>query len=317
MASTFIAGSGYHHPEGRLTNAHLERMVDTSDDWIMSHTGIKERRRADDAVNTSDLGVIATRRALEGAGWQRDDVELLICTTSTPDCLAPATASYICNKLELPAIAFDVNASCSGFVYALEVADTMIKSERYSRVALCAADKYTRVVDYSDRRYSIFWGDGAGTVLLQRDRPPAGAELVDHLLLSRNKDAALATTPIHGYFAMDGAAIKPIAMELMVRSTEEMLNRHGLQVSDLRGFMGHQMNGRLLDALGERLGLSTEQHWRNVEYAGNQGGAGIATTLCAGMANNGMRDGDLLLLAVVGTGFTAGSALLRWMCDGG
>jgi 3-oxoacyl-[acyl-carrier-protein] synthase-3 len=311
VSPTFIAGSGYHHPEARLTNADLEAMVDTSDEWIMRHTGIRERRRAAEDVDTSDLAVIATQRALDSAGLAGADLDAVICATSTPDFLVPATASFVANKMGLRAVAFDLNASCSGFVYGLAVADSLMEAHGFGRVALVAAEKYTRVTDYEDRRTAIFWGDGAGAVVLSRERPAAGAEVVDVSLTGHNEGAELAVTPVGGFFTMNGPAIRPIATDLLVRSAREMLDRHGLGVSDLRAFMSHQMNMRLLEALVAELGVTDEQHWHNVELAGNQGGAGVATTLCAGLERGDVRDGDHLLLTVVGTGFTAGSALLR------
>ena len=313
MARTFIVGSGYHHPEARLTNADLEQLVHTSDEWIMAHTGIRERRRADEDVNTSDLAVAATTSALESAGWPGEDLDLLICATSTPDRLAPSTASYVCNKMGLRAVGFDLNASCSGFVYGLAVADGLMTRDGARRVALSAAEKYTRVIDYEDRRFAIFFGDGAATVALQSEPPERGLEVVDVSMSSRNEGADLAITPVKGFFSMDGAAIKPIATDLLVRSATDMLERHGLAIGDLRAFMAHQMNYRLLEDLVEALGVSDEQHWHNVEVAGNQGGAGIVTTLCAGVERESLSDGDLLLLTVVGSGFTAGSALLRYV----
>ncbi len=146
----------------------------TSDSWILDRTGIEERRRAAPDVDTSDLAVEATSRALEHAALPPEDVGILICATSTPDNLAPATASWICNKMGLKAVAFDLNASCSGFVYGLAVADGLLKAQGHEHIALCAAEKYTRVVDYEDRRFAIFFGDAAGTVLLQRERPAVG-----------------------------------------------------------------------------------------------------------------------------------------------
>jgi len=315
MPARFIVGTAFHHPDQRLTNDDLARTVSTTDEWIQTHTGIRERRRAEDDVNTSDLGVIATGRALDGGPWRPEELELLICATSTPDHLAPSTASYICNKLGLKAVAFDVNASCSGFIYGLAVASGLMETGAYERVALCAAEKYTRTIDYSDRRFSIFFGDSAGTVLLQSERPAVGAELLDLTMSNRNEGADLAVTPINGYFEMDGPAIKEVASAQLVDRSREMLERHGLAASDLRAFMAHQVNYRLLVELVAELGVTDEQHWHNVETRGNQGGAGIVTTYCAGVERHAgdLRDGDLLLLAVVGSGFTSGAALLRWV----
>jgi 3-oxoacyl-[acyl-carrier-protein] synthase-3 len=315
MPPTYVAGHGHHHPATRLTNDDLTRTLDTTADWIESHTGIVERRRAVDGVDTSDLAVEAIRAALAGAGWDTGDVELLICATSTPDTLAPATASWICNKLGMRAVPFDMNASCSGFIYGLAVADALLATRGLSRVVLSAAEKYSRVVDHEDRRFEIFFGDSAGALLLQPEPPAVGLEMVDLTMDARSEGTELALTPVKGFFSMDGAAIKPIATELLVVSARAMLHRNSLEVGDLRAFMAHQMNYRLLEDLVEALGVTDEQHWHNVRTAGNQGGAGVLTTLCAGLDDHAdeLRDGDLLMLTVVGSGFTAGSALLRYV----
>jgi 3-oxoacyl-[acyl-carrier-protein] synthase-3 len=209
------------------------------------------------------------------------------------------------------AVPFDMNASCSGFIYGLAVAEALMSARGLERVVLSAAEKYSRVVDHEDRRFEIFFGDSAGALLLQPEPPEVGLEVVDITMTAHNEGTDLALTPVRGFFSMDGAAIKPIATDLLVRSARETLERNGLEVGGLRAFMAHQMNYRLLEDLVEALGVSDEQHWHNVRTAGNQGGAGVLTTLCAGLDRNELVDGDLLMLTVVGSGFTAGSALLR------
>lgn len=314
MSGVFITGTGYHHPERRVTNQDLMRRMDTTDEWIRKRTGILERRYADDGIDTSDLGVIATERAVEDAGWGATDIQLLICATSTPDCLVPSTASYICNKMKLPSVALDVNAACSGFVYGLAVAQGLMAAQGFDRVALCTAEKYSRVVDPTDRKNAIFWGDSAATVMLQPEPPPVGAELVDVVLKNVNEGADLAKVPIRGYVAVEGNAVKPIADRGFIDSARDILQRHQLTSDDLRAFMGHQVNLRVLESLADTLGVNG-RHWHNVETLGNQGAAGVITTFCAGIERHAgeLRDGDLFLLTVFGAGFTSGSALLRWV----
>ena len=315
----YIGAAGHHYPERRITNADLTAMVDTSEEWIESHTGIVERRRADDDVDTSDLGVLATRAACERAGWRPEELELLLCATSTPDDLIPPTASYIAGKLGTRSVAFDVNASCSGFVYGLAVAAGLVATQGYGRAALCTAEKYTRVVDYTDRGTCIFWGDSAATVLLQRERPAAGLELVDLVMENLNEGADLVRIPREGHFLMDGSEVKRIALEGMIESARTLLERNGLGASSLRAFMAHQANYRVLEALRDALGVSEDRHWHNVRTLGNQGAAGVVTTLSAGLDAHagGLADGDLLLLTTYGSGFTGGSALLRWVDGAG
>ncbi len=315
MEGVFIAGTGYHHPAQVLSNDDLVARLPTTHEWILGHTGIRERRIAAADVDTSDLAVEATQAALSRSGWSGKDLDLLICATSTPDTLAPATAAHVAEKMGLGGVHFDVNASCSNFVYGVAVARGLMAAQGLERIALCTAEKYSRVVDYDDRRFAIFWGDGAATVLLTPEAPTVGAEVLDVRLSSHNADANLVITPVHGWFTMDGAAVKPIATRLLVDSAHEILAAHDLEVGDLRAFMAHQMNLRLLEDLTEILGVTDDQHWHNVEWRGNQGGAGIVTALCAGIEDPDvpLRDGDLLLMSVVGSGFSAGSVLLRWI----
>jgi 3-oxoacyl-[acyl-carrier-protein] synthase-3 len=312
---TFINGLGVHHPERRVTNADLERRMDTSDEWIRDHTGIRERRYAPDDVDTSDLGAVALAGALEDARVEPDGLDVLICATSTPDALIPSTASYIANKLGLRAFAFDVNAACSGFVYGLAVAEGLMHAQGHERVAVCVAEKYTRVIDPEDRANSIFWGDAAAAVVLQAERPMVGLEIVDVNLSAHNQGADLVRIPIGGSFEMHGRAVKKIAFQGMADSALETLERNRLTVADLRGFVCHQANLRLVEALGERLGLEPGQNWHNVEMFGNQGAASVLTAFCHGLERNAqeLQDGDLFLLTVYGSGFTAGSVLLRWV----
>lgn len=315
MPSTFIAGTGLHVPEERITNQDLTARVDTTEDWIRTRTGILERRRAPDTVNTSDLGVLATRMAVEDAGWQPEDLDLLVCATSTPDALIPATASFICKKLGVNPVAFDCNAACSGFVYGLAVADAMIKTMGYRRVALVTAEKYTRVTDYRDRATCIFFGDSAATVLLQPEMPRRGIEVVDVTLCNYNEGADLVTTPIGGYFWQDGGKVKEVALRAFAESATGMLARHNLRSSDLRAFFGHQANYRVLQTVADMLSVHEHQHWSNVQWVGNQGAAGVITTLCGGLREHAaeLRHGDWLLATVFGSGFTSGSALFRWI----
>jgi 3-oxoacyl-[acyl-carrier-protein] synthase-3 len=310
-----VNGLGWHHPDRVVTNAELMRRMDTSDEWIRDHTGIRERRYAPDDVDTSDLGVIALERALHDANLDGDDLDLLVCATSTPDALIPSTASYIANKLGLRAVAFDVGAACSGFVYGLAVARGMLAANGHRRIAVCVPEKYTRVIDPEDRANSIFWGDAAGAVVLQPESPLVGLEVVDVELAAHNEGADLVRIRLGGSFEMHGRAVKKIAFQGMVDSATAMLERHGLRTADLRAFVSHQANLRMIEALAARLGIAEHQHWHNVEHFGNQGAAGVLAAFCANLEEHrdGLEDGDLFLLTVYGSGFTGGSVLLRWI----
>lgn len=315
---TYLCGLGTFVPPDVITNADIIARVETSEDWILSHTGVRERRRAPAGWNTSDLGAAATRDALERAGWNPRELELLICATSTPDRLIPATASYIGQKLGIDPIAFDVNAACSGFVYGLATARAMMQSFGYRRAALCTAEMYTRVTDYDDRSTCIFFGDSATTVLLTPERPAVGFEVLDLTMGNVNEGADFVTTPVGGTFRQDGRRVKEYALRCFEASARDMLGRHGLEPQQLRAFCGHQANLRVLEEVAQRLGVRSEQHWHNVSTCGNQGAAGVITAFCAGLAEHEaeVRDGDLFLLTVFGSGFTYGSVLLRRIDSG-
>ncbi|HRC87236.1 MAG TPA: ketoacyl-ACP synthase III [Thermoanaerobaculia bacterium] len=315
MMPIYIAGMGCSIPKERLTNQELIKTLDTSEEWIEAHTGILERRRANTEVDTSDLGVDATRSALAAARWPREELELLICATCTPDTQVPSTAALIGRKLGIDPICFDLNAACSGFVFGLATAASMMAHMGFRRAALCNAEKFTKVTDYQDRRSAIFFGDSSATVLLERERPAVGFEIVDLALASCNEGTEYVQIPLGGYFVQDGRKVKDYALRHFYRSASEILERNDVRPKDLRAFVGHQANLRLLEQVVNRLGLSEEQHWSNVRWIGNQGSAGVITTFCTRVAQRATQldKGDLFLLTVFGAGFTSGSVLLRWV----
>jgi len=314
MSKIFITGAGYHHPPERVTNAQLAKLVATSDAWILERTGVAERRRAAPDVLTSDMGVLATRRALEDAKLTPRDLDLLVCATSSPDTMLPPAACHIGHKLGIDAVAFDVNAACAGFVYAVAVARSLMDSMAHRCVAVCAADRYTSFVDYGDRRTCILFGDAAATIVLSRDAPQRGAEVVDVHLENRHEYVHLVSVPVGGHWHLESGTVNPAAGEIMWRAAKTLLDRHGLRAGDLRAFIGHQANYRLLEEIAKRLGVEATQHWSNVQWMGNQGAAGVLTTYAAGVEQHAdtLRDGDWILMTVVGAGFTGGSLLLRW-----
>ena len=314
MKAIYISGMGSYHPEGRLTNDDLVGMVDTSHEWIIDHTGIQERRRAADGELASDLGAVATREALAAAGWEPDDLDLIIVATSSPDTMIPPTACHLARKLGSASVAFDVNGACAGFAYGLATARSFMTDMGHRRVALCCAEKYTGFTDYTDRSTCVLFGDGAATVLLESEKPARGAQVVDILLRNDHRWTDLVTVPVGGYFKFAGRKLKEPAGGMLVDNAMTMLERHDLKASDLRAFVGHQANYRLLQTVGKQIGVTEEQHWSNVRMMGNQGSAGVLTTLCTGIQEHAadLRDGDLFLLSVVGSGLTSGCVLRRW-----
>lgn len=315
MDSVYIAALAHHHPIERLTNEALASGLDTSEEWIIDRTGIAERRRVAPGERSSHLAVVATRHALKEAGWSPQDVELLVCATSSPDTMLPAAAAHIGRELGTDAVAFDVNAACAGFAYAMATARSMMPSMGFRRAAVCCAETYTAFTDYSDRRTAVLFGDGAATALLQTSPPAWGAEVVDVDLRNWHDGLDFVQVPCRGTWHLEGPKIKGPALKMMADSALRTLERNGLAVADLRAFMAHQANYRILEALADHLGVREDQHWSNVRLMGNQGAAGVLATLSEGVAlrSRELRAGDPILLTVVGAGFTSGSVLLRWL----
>ncbi len=291
-------------------------MVDTTHEWIESRVGIRERRIADDEHNTSALAAFAVEDSLERAGWDKNDLDLFVCATSTPDSLIPATASWSCQRMGLhPLPAFDINAACSGFVYGMGVARAMMLTGDFNKVAFVTAEKYTRVTDYTDRASCIFFGDSAGSLLLTKEKPAKGGwEVIDTSMKNFNDGADVVTTEIGGFFWQDGPRVKNYALRAFEESAVLMLQKHGVEVDDLKAFVAHQANLRVLQTVCDMVGVHESQHWHNVEICGNQGAAGSATTFCMGNAEHQgtYKEGDYILVTTFGSGFTSGSALLRW-----
>ena len=314
MAAVYISGFGVQYPAERVTNHDLAQVIDTTHEWIVERTGIEERRRVGEGETTASLAAGATRAALETVPWRPAELDLLICATSSPDAHLPSVAAHTAQALTAEPVAFDVNAACAGLAYGAATARSMMLGMGYRRAALCCADTYTRYIDYGDRRSAVLFGDSAATLLLQPERPERGAEIVDVYLENRS-DVDLVRVPLGGTWQMEGPKVKAPALDMMLRCTERLLDRNGLSVHDLRAFIAHQANYRMLEGLAETLGVSEEQHWSNVQRFGNQGAAGAATVLCEGVAANleTLRDGDMILITVVGSGLTAGAVLLRWV----
>jgi 3-oxoacyl-[acyl-carrier-protein] synthase-3 len=293
----------------------LEATLDTTDAWIVARTGIIERRKVAPGENTSDLAVAATRRALSGSGWSPTDLDLIVCATSSAHQMLPSAATHMAQALGTNAVAFDVNAACAGFAYGIATARSMMPSMGFRKAALCCADAYTKFVDYTDRATAVLFGDGAATALLQTERPVLGAEVVDVVLDNWHEGVDLVYVPVGGTWQMQGRKVSPPALRMLANCANRVLKRNALQIGDLRVFVAHQANYRMLEALVEELGVAEQQHWSNVRMYGNQGAAGVLTTLCAGLEQHAsdLHDGDLILLTVVGAGFAAGAVLLRWI----
>jgi len=319
-----IVGTGSYLPDNTLTNEDLERMVDTSDEWIVTRTGIKERRLAETHHATSDLAVEAGLRALACAGVAAEDIDLLVVGTSTPDHLFPSTACITQAKIGLSCPAYDVNAACSGFIYALQAGTAAIESGRYDTVLVIGADALTRHVDFTDRATCVLFGDGAGAVVLR-----AGSEqgVMAIELGADGTGAELLKIPAGGsampctverienrehYVRMNGNDVYKFAVRMIPKATIKALEATGNSVADLAWLIPHQANKRILDTIEERLGIDDERVYSNVENTGNTSAASIPLALDDLYTSGRLRPGDLIGLVGFGAGLTWGAATVRW-----
>lgn len=319
MSFSRIVGTGSYLPVKTLTNQELERTIDTSDEWIFSRTGIRERRVAADDEFASDLALQASRRALEAAGVEAANLDLIIVATTTPDVVFPSTACILQSKLGAgPCPAFDVQAVCSGFVYGLATADLFVRAGRCRQALVVGAEVYSRILDWTDRGTCVLFGDGAGAVVI-RASDEAGI-LSTHLHADgRYHDILSVPGHVSGgqvrgrpFVSMDGAAVFKFAVKVLYEVAQEALKENGLQVSDLDWLIPHQANMRIIEATAKRLGLPLERVVITVERHANTSAASIPLALDEAVRDGRIRHGQHVLLEGVGGGFTWGSVLLRY-----
>ena len=320
-----ITAVGGFVPEDRLTNADLEIMVDTSDEWIFSRTGIRERRiLKGEGMGSSDLAAPAVLELCRKRGIDPMEIDCLICATVTPDVTFPATANIICEKTGAKnAWSFDVGAACSGFLFSLTTAAALIESGRYKKVVLVGADKMSAIVDYTDRTTCVLFGDGAGAVLLEPDKEGFG--VLDSLLKAdgSGKDflymkaggsmhpASIETVTKKEHFIFQaGQVVFKFAVKGMADAAYDLMQRNNLMGSDIAWLVPHQANKRIIDATAKRMGLSPEKVMMNIERYGNTTAATIP--LCLWDYEQNIRKGDLIVLAAFGGGFTWGATLVKW-----
>jgi len=321
-----ITGVGAYVPERIMTNAELEKLVDTSDEWITSRTGIRERRIAAPGQFTSDLGAEAARRAMARAGVKAEEIDLIIVATITPDMPFPSTACLVQSKIGAHrAAAFDLEAACSGFIYALEIAQQFIMSRTYNTVMVIGAEKLSSIVDWEDRNTCVLFGDGAGAAILQ-NRPNshglltavmgADGRKADLLFMagggSRCPATAESVTSRMHYLRMEGKETFKNAIQAMQTAAEEALRRCELDISQIKCIIPHQANRRIVDAVGERLGAKPEQIFVNLHKYGNTSAASVAIALDEAVESGFIQKGDLILLVVFGAGLTWGAAVIEW-----
>ena len=326
--STVILGTGAYAPERILTNADLSKVIDTSDEWIRTRSGIRERRIAGDHETTASMAVEAGSRALADAGVAASEIDLLIVATITPDMPMPAASCLVQHRLGLPnAIGcFDLNAACSGFLYALDAACGMLSSGRYRKALVIGAEKLSTIVDWQDRTTCLLFGDGAGAVVVGVSDEP-GVGLLGTKLGVLGKDADLLTIPAGGsaiptsaesvanrehYLRMKGKEVFKIAVRAMEEAARDILEQHRLSAHQIGLVIPHQANLRIIEAIAQYLELPIERFFVNVDRYGNTSAASIPLALDEAHRAGRVHKGDLTLLVAFGAGLTYGSALIRW-----
>jgi len=327
-SSTVILGTGAYAPARVVTNEELSRTVETSDEWIYTRTGIRERRIAGPGEETSDMGVQAARRALADAGVSASEIDLLVVATMTADMPMPAAACLIQHKLGVPTTAacFDVNAACTGFVYALDTACAMLTSGRYKKALVIGAEKLSTVIDWKDRTTCVLFGDGAGAVVVGLSAKPglgllgtrlgSMGESTDLLCIPGGGSAAPATPAsisAGGHFMkMKGKEVFKLAVRVMDEAARDILEQHGLRADQISLVIPHQANLRIIEAISQYLELPMERFFVNVDRYGNTSAASIPLALDEARRAGRIKPGDVTLLVAFGAGLTYGSALIRW-----
>jgi 3-oxoacyl-[acyl-carrier-protein] synthase-3 len=317
-----IAGTGSYLPEKTLTNADLEKIVDTSDEWIRSRTGIEERHIAADGEYTVDLAEKAVRNAMEAAGKTKDDIDLIIVATTTADRVFPSTACLLQKRLDIHGCtAFDVQAVCTGFVYALGIADKFFRSDSAKCAIVVGAETCSRILDWTDRNTCVLFGDGAGAVILEKSDEPG--ILSTHLhadgayedLLNVDYGVSTAADLIidgTGGIQMKGNEVFKMAVNTLGRIVDETLAHNNMEKSDVDWLVPHQANIRIINATAKKLKMSTDQVVVTVDKHGNTSAASVPLALDTAVRDGRIKRGDTLLLEAFGGGFTWGSALVKY-----
>ena len=326
MRGSTIAGIGHYVPERVLTNAELERLIDTTDEWIVTRTGIRERRIAADDQASSDLGLEAAREAMADAGVRAEDLDLIIVGTATPDMLFPATACVLQDRLGAKrAGAFDLSAACSSWVYGVAVAHGYVSSGLAETVLVVGAETLSKITNWKDRSTCVLFGDSAGAVVVRPSEPGqgflsfylgadgGGADLISQPAGGSRLPASYETVERAQHtLHMNGREVYKFAVRIIPRAIEEAVRRAGLTLADVDWFIPHQANIRIIDAAAERLGQPREKFFINVERYGNTSSASVPVALYEAVRAGLIHRGDLAVLVAFGGGLTWGSTALRW-----
>ena len=321
-----ITATARYLPKRTLTNFDLEKMVDTTDEWIRSRTGIENRHIVAEGEATSDMGTQIAKQLLARSEKSAEEIDLILVATSTPDFIVVSTAALVQDKIGAAnAWGFDIVAACTGFVYAMETGSKMVESGQYKNVIVIGADTMSSIIDYTDRNTCIIFGDGGGGVLLEPSENEHG--VLDSILYTDGSGSKYLTVPAGGslhpasidtiekrmhYVYQDGKTVYKFAVKNMAKVSKQILDKNGLKGEDIKLFIPHQANKRIIDAAAERCGLHNDQVFVNVNRYGNTTAGTIPLAIDEAVEMNLLAEGDLLLLAAFGGGFTWGSMLIRW-----
>ncbi len=326
MIRTRIVGTGSYVPEKVLTNQELEKIVDTSDEWITTRTGIKERRITSNGETSSTLATNAAQRALDMAGISPQELDLIVVGTVTPDMFFPSVGCLVQDKLGArKAVAFDVSAGCTGFIYALSVVDSLIKVGNYQKALVIGTENLSKITDYQDRATCVLLGDGSGAVVLVREEGERGIISTNlysdgsyaNLLYQPGGGSAIPPTPeslaqrLH-YLKMDGNRLFKIAVKSLGDTVIEILERNNIKESEIDLLIPHQANLRIIQAIAKRLNLPEEKVFINIQKYGNTSSASIPIALDEAHREGRIREGSLVLFNAFGAGLTWGAVLVRW-----
>jgi len=323
MIRSIVKSVGAYLPKNAVSNDDLARRVDTSDEWITERTGIKSRHIAAEGEFTSHIGLAAARQALERAELEPRDIDLIVLATSTPDSTFPATATTIQAQLGIThGAAFDLQAVCSGFIYALSAADNFIKSGQHKRALVIGAETFSRILDWEDRTTCVLFGDGGGAVVLEGQTQSGGAAdrgILGSVLHSDGRhndklyvDGGPSTTQTVGHLRMQGKEVFRFAVNAISSVVEEALEANHLKAVDIDWFVPHQANKRILDGTAKKLGIDPDKIVITLDRHGNTSAASIPLALNVAYEDGRIKRGDLILLEAMGGGFTWGASLLRW-----
>ncbi|MCB8820928.1 beta-ketoacyl-ACP synthase III [Microvirga rosea] len=320
---SIVRGVGSYLPKRRVTNHDLEKLVETSHDWIVQRTGIEARHIADDHETTSVLGIKAAEAALSDAGLTPDDIDLIVCATSTPDYTFPSTATMIQSGLGMThGAAFDLQAVCTGFVYAVATADKFLASGSHKRALVIGAETFSRILDWNDRTTCVLFGDGAGAIVLEAQEgegTSADRGVLTSQLRSDGRhreklyvDGGPGSTKTTGVLKMEGKEVFRFAVGSVIDVVQDAFTATGTTAEDLTWFVPHQANKRIITASADKLGIAQEKVVITVDRHGNTSAASIPLALDVACKDGRIKRGDLVMLEAIGGGFTWGSALIRW-----